>query len=127
MRCPDFRDGLARIPPWVPSAIRKPTAPMRGTTEGAPPIRSAAIAAMAPASTRSGQRVESTECRNSDEQHDRQNDESEKGEPSPNADACATSVNATIAPGSVERNIPARLNDSLHASGRDANRLQCSD
>src|SRR6266540_3810185 len=45
---------------------------------------------------------------------------------SPNADACATRARATIAPVSVVRNIPARLNDSFHASDRDASRLQCS-
>jgi hypothetical protein len=46
--------------------------------------------------------------------------------PSPNADACATSARATIAPVNVERNIPARLNASFHASAREASRLQCS-
>src|SRR5437867_3701914 len=46
--------------------------------------------------------------------------------PSPNADACATSAKATIAPVRVVRNIPARLNDSFQASERDASRLQCS-
>src|SRR5690242_15459714 len=46
--------------------------------------------------------------------------------PSPNADACATSASATIAPDNVDRNIPARLNDSYQASDRDASRLQCS-
>src|SRR2546426_6489864 len=46
--------------------------------------------------------------------------------PSPNADACATSARATIAPVTVVRNIPARLNDSFQASERDASRLQCS-
>src|SRR5205814_1137077 len=45
---------------------------------------------------------------------------------SPNADACATSASATIAPVSVVRNIPARLNDSFQASAREASRLQCS-
>ncbi len=37
-----------------------------------------------------------------------------------------TSPSATIAPDSVVRNIPARLNDSFHESERDARRLQCS-
>src|SRR5258706_9376428 len=46
--------------------------------------------------------------------------------PSPNSDACATRARATIAPVSVDRNIPARLNDSFQASERDASRLQCS-
>src|SRR5437868_4462111 len=45
---------------------------------------------------------------------------------SPNPDAPATKPNATMAPDSVERNMPARLNDSFHASARDARRLQCS-
>src|SRR2546427_13136638 len=45
---------------------------------------------------------------------------------SPNPDAPPTSPNATIAPVSVVRNIPARLNDSFQASERDASRLQCS-
>jgi len=31
-----------------------------------------------------------------------------------------------MAPARVDRNIPARLNDSFHASDRDARRLQCS-
>src|SRR5207237_3714894 len=46
--------------------------------------------------------------------------------PSPNAEACATSARATIAPVNVVRNIPARLNDSFQASERDASKLQCS-
>ena len=45
---------------------------------------------------------------------------------SPNPVAPPTRPNETIAPDSVVRNIPARLNDSFHASERDASRLQCS-
>src|SRR5207247_10448178 len=45
---------------------------------------------------------------------------------SPNPVAPPTRPNATIAPERVVRNIPARLNDSFHASERDASRLQCS-
>ncbi len=46
--------------------------------------------------------------------------------PSPKLEAWATRASATIAPDSVERNIPARLNDSFQARLRDASRLQCS-
>src|SRR5436189_5807379 len=45
---------------------------------------------------------------------------------SPNPVAPPTRPNETIAPDSVVRNIPARLNDSFQASERDASRLQCS-
>jgi hypothetical protein len=31
-----------------------------------------------------------------------------------------------MAPDSADRNMPVRLNDSFHASARDASRLQCS-
>src|SRR5437667_11257362 len=44
----------------------------------------------------------------------------------PNPVAPPTRPNATIAPERVVRYIPARLNDSFHASERDASRLQCS-
>jgi len=46
--------------------------------------------------------------------------------PCPKSEACATSARATIAPATVERNIPARLKDSFQANDRDASKLQCS-
>src|SRR5688500_13445175 len=46
--------------------------------------------------------------------------------PSPKLEACATRARATMAPDSVDRNMPARLNDSFHASDREASKLQCS-
>ena len=46
--------------------------------------------------------------------------------PSPKSDAWAKSASATIAPDNADRNIPARLNDSFHATLLDASRPQCS-